>query len=81
MTNYNAGVHRFAVRCRDGSYKYFEEDNMTDRLVPITAPPDCLRIEPEDDFPGWVKMILWLVLGALSWAVLVTPVYLLYLAW
>jgi len=38
-------------------------------------------LDPEDEFPGWVKLIIWIVLGVVSWAVLVAPVYLIYLAW
>ena len=34
----------------------------------------------DDEFPGWIKAIIWVGLGALSWAIPIMAVYMIWRA-
>lgn len=34
--------------------------------------------KPDDKYPGWLTLLIWLSLGALSWVPIVTVIYLMW---
>jgi hypothetical protein len=37
---------------------------------------EIIRCGPDDEFPGWLKLAIWLGLGALCWTPIIGAIYL-----